>query len=201
MHHMSKSNISGQSTRLGTRAFLVFLRLMVGPSSLVGKRIVFEEGYVTTLECNTHPFLTAIVALSKASFRPQGAVPWSLPHFQTSRPFQSLFISSKLQTIIASPILKITAICLLNPILKEIDALPDLPTTSVTIPQPEQHISSSMRCPEKIATSLSDIKITISLNRSLLVGILKIMALQVVLSEKMILQISRLSSLLKNQAA
>ena len=173
----------------------------MGPSTLVCKRIVFEEGYVTTLECNTPPFLTPMVALSKPFFRPQGGVPRSLPHFQTARQFQSLFISSKLQTIIASPIHKITAICLLNPILNEIDALPDLPANSFTIPQPEQHISSSMRCPEKIATSLSEINITISLNRSLLIGISKIMALQVVLSEKMIFKISRLSSLLQNQAA
>ena len=40
------------------------------PRDLVARRILFEEGYVTTLESNTPPppFLTPRVALSKAFF-------------------------------------------------------------------------------------------------------------------------------------
>jgi len=44
VHHLSECNILGQSTRIGTRAFMVVRRLMMDPRDLVAKRIVFEEG-------------------------------------------------------------------------------------------------------------------------------------------------------------
>jgi len=67
MHHLSGCIILGQSTRIGTGAYMVARRLMIDPSDLAAKKIVFEEGYVMTLEFNT-PFLTHRVALSKAFF-------------------------------------------------------------------------------------------------------------------------------------
>jgi len=67
------------------------------PCDLVAKRIVFEEGYVTTLEFNTPSFLTPMVALSKAIFSNLEQGPWSLPHFRTARQFKSLFVPSRPQ--------------------------------------------------------------------------------------------------------
>ena len=52
---VSECIILGQSTRINTGAFIVVRRLMMDPRDLVARRILFEEGYVTTLEFNTPP--------------------------------------------------------------------------------------------------------------------------------------------------
>jgi len=47
---------------------MVVRKLMMAPRDLVAKRIVFEEGYVTSLEFNSAPFLTPEVALSNFTY-------------------------------------------------------------------------------------------------------------------------------------
>jgi len=85
---------SSPGSPIGTGAYMVARRLMIDPRDLAAKKIVFEEGYVMTLEFNTPPFLTHRVALSKAFFSALEQGPRSLLHFRTARHFESLFVPS-----------------------------------------------------------------------------------------------------------